>query len=176
MPTLLDRMPFPALPDELVIRGERVRIRADQIIIWVSLSPRRMAEQHPLTDPFPAILDTGHSHHFAMTRRQLIEWGGLDPDLLPIHAAVRDRGQKVPLREANVWVHLNTPGRRDQLADRPPQFVRTRPGIAVYPEGDFPRLPILGLRVIAENNLILNVDGPRREASLRTAPRWRVLG
>ena len=33
-----------------------------------------------------------------------------------------------------------------------------------------------GLRVIAENNLILNVDGPRREASLRTAPRWRVLG
>ena len=176
MPRLLDRMPFPAQPDEVVFRNERIKIRADQIIIWVSLGQRRLAEQHALIEPFPAILDTGHSHHFAITRRHVIEWCGLNPDILPVHAAVRDRGQKVLLREANVWIHANKPTSRDQLADRPPQLVRTRPGIAIYPEGDFPRLPILRLRVIAENDLILKVDGPRREATLRSGRGWWGFG
>ena len=38
--------------------------------------------------------------------------------------------------------------------------------------GDFPRLPILGLRAIAENELILKIDGKKREATLRTPINW----
>ncbi|HJZ55100.1 MAG TPA: hypothetical protein VKE74_09090 [Gemmataceae bacterium] len=45
-------------------------------------------------------------------------------------------------------------------------------GIAVYPGDEHPRLPILGLRAVAENKLLLNVSGSRREATLRTAVRW----
>jgi hypothetical protein len=168
MPRLLDRMPFPELPGEVVVRNERVRIRADQIIVWISLSLRRVTEQHPAAVPFPAILDTGHSHSFALSERHLTEWAGLRPDALAVRGAVRERGQRIVLRTANVWVHPNEPGSRERLAARPPYLLETRTGVAVYPGGDFPRLPILGLRVVSESGLVLKVDGPRREATLRT--------
>jgi hypothetical protein len=43
----------------------------------------------------------------------------------------------------------------------------------MYPVGvEFPRLPILGLRALTDNDLILIVNGHRREATLRTAYRW----
>ena len=86
MPRLLSRVPFPDRPDEVVVRGERVRIRANQIIAWVSLSLPRIVEQHPAAVPFPAILDTGYGHPFALTERQLAEWAGLRAD------ALRSRG------------------------------------------------------------------------------------
>jgi hypothetical protein len=38
MPRLLDRSPFSEDPSEVVVRGERIRVRADQIILWVSLT------------------------------------------------------------------------------------------------------------------------------------------
>ena len=67
-------------------------------------------------------------------------------------------------------------GRRDALADRPPHLVEAQRGIAVHPAGDFPRLPILGLRAIAENALTLNIDGAKRTATLRTPLRWWPFG
>jgi hypothetical protein len=47
---------------EVVVRGERVRVRANQIILWVSLSLRRIDSVNPIAHPFPVILDTGHTH------------------------------------------------------------------------------------------------------------------
>ena len=176
MPVLLDRVPFPGESAQIAFRDERILIRADQIIAWVSLTIRRITIPNPLAIPFPVVIDTGLSHTMAIRRSHLISWAGLDPSLLGITGAVRDRGQRIPLRSANIWFHSNRCRSRDVDEDRPAFGLAAPRGIAVYPEGDFPRLPILGLRVIAENNLILNVDGPRREASLRTAPRWRVLG
>ena len=67
-------------------------------------------------------------------------------------------------------------GNRESLADRPPHLIDADHGIAVYQDGDFPRLPILGLRAIAENNLVLTVDGKRRLATLRAAIRWWPFG
>ena len=46
----------------------------------------------------------------------------------------------------------------------------------VYPGGDFPRLPILGLRAIAENALTLHIDGAKRNATLRMSLRWWPFG
>ena len=176
MPILLNRMPFTPHPGDVVVRGESVRIRTDQIIVWVSLSLRHVEEQNPAVMPFPAILDTGYSHSFAITERQLIEWSGVRPEAMAASSAVRERGQKLLLRQANIWVHANEPASRDRLADRPPHLVEAESGIAIYPTGDFPRLPLLGLRVIAENNLVLKVDGPRREATLRTPFKWWPFG
>jgi hypothetical protein len=41
MPCLLDHTPFPEEAGEVVVRCERVLVRADQIIAWVSLTLRR---------------------------------------------------------------------------------------------------------------------------------------
>ena len=65
---------------------------------------------------------------------------------------------------------------RDRLAGILPHMLAAPRGIAIYPDGDFPRLPILGLRAIAENGLILKADGRRREATLKTAWKWWPLG
>jgi hypothetical protein len=85
---------------------------------------------------------------------------------------IRDRSEHLLLRLANIWVHPNVPHHRDRLADRPPHLVSAPRGIAVYPGAEFPRLPLLGLRAIAENELVLNVNGRRRKATLRTAFHW----
>src|SRR5207244_1029320 len=126
--------------------------------------------------PSPATLDTGHNHNFSIHERHLLDWAGFRPDNLGVLGPIRDRGQRVMLRPANIWVHANAPHHRDRLADSLPWLVAAPQGIAVYPGSEFPRLPILGLRAVAENELVLKVNGPRREATLRTPFRWWPLG
>jgi hypothetical protein len=169
MAHLLDRMPFSEFPSELGVRGQRVRIRADQIIIWLTLTPNRVSSPNLSATPFPAILDIGHNHTFSILEQHLTDWAGLRPEQLATTGAVRERGQRLNLRGARIWAHANISRSRDRLAIRPPFQISAPTGIAVYPTaGGFPRLPILGLRAIAENELILKVDGRRREATLRT--------
>jgi len=172
MPILLNRMPFSDNSSEIAIQGKRVRVRANQIILWVSLNLRHEASPKPIVTPFPAILDTGHNYTFSIHERHLIEWAGLRPTDLKVLTAIRDRGQQVLLRAANIWVHPNVRRSRDKIDEKPPHFIDATRGIAVYPGSDFPSLPILGLRAIAENNLVLKVNGPGREATLRTPNRW----
>jgi hypothetical protein len=172
MTILVDHMPFSDNPSEVTIQSQRVQLKANQIIVWVSLSHERLKTTDPLAIPFPAILDTGHNHTFSIHERHLIEWGGLHPFNLNPLTAIRDRGQRLLLRAANVWVYRNEKGSRDKLTDSSPHLIDAERGIAVYPGSDFPRLPIFGLRAIAENNLVLKVDGPRREATLRTPIQW----
>ena len=171
MPHILNRSPFLQISSEVAFRDQRVLIRADQIILWVTLSLKGMTSPNPSATPFPVILDTGHTHTFSIRERHLIEWAGLRPEAMTVVHAVRDRGQRILLRAANIWAHPTESGSRDRLANRPPHLLAAPKGIAIYP-GDFPRLPILGLRAIAENELVLKVDGARREATLRTAKLW----
>jgi len=175
MPRLLDRVPIPERPIEVVVHGERVRLRAHQIVVWVAITQRLDRPPRPTMAPFPAILDTGHTHSLALQQRHLIDWAGVRPDALRHFGAVRDRdrGRRLELRAATIWAFRNQPGSREQLADRPPVPLGGTPGIAIYPGGvEFPRLPILGLQAIVDNDLVLVVNGRRREATLRTAYRW----
>lgn len=173
MPILLNRMPFSDSPSEIAVRGERVRIRANQIIVWVTLVRHRIDTPNPVAIPFPAILDTGHTHSFSIHEEQLIEWGGLQPGSLNSMGTIRDvRGPRVVLRGAHIWVHANERGSRETLTNQSPFPIKAELGIAIYPGNSFPRLPILGLRAIADNNLVLVVDGPNRQATLRTLRRW----
>jgi hypothetical protein len=157
---------------EVLVHGERVRVRANQIIAWVSLGLQRLLEPNPTALPFPAILDTGHTHSFAIQERHLVDWAGIQPESLAVLGAARERGQRVLLHAANIWVHPNERNRRSQLARRPPYLLEALSGIAVYRSGDFPRLPLLGLRAIVENDLVLKVHGRDGFAILRTPFRW----
>lgn len=172
MPTLLDRAPFPDVRTEVFVRNEFVRLRPNQIILRVSLTIPRVKSPNPLAVPFPVILDTGYTHTFALQEQHLFDWGGLRPDALPAVGTTSDRGTRVPLRAANIWVHPNRPRAREVNTERAPYPLKTEFGIAVYPAGDFPRLPLLGLRAVAENDLVLKVNGRRREATLRAPRGW----
>ncbi len=173
MPVILDRMPFWDKADEITVHGERIRIRPNQIIVWVSLSSWRQKEPHPATRPFPAILDTGHTGSFSIQEGHLARWAGLRPEMLPIVGHVRERESRLSLHEANLWVHPNRRGSRRQIIEGAPYQLGLSHGIAIYPGNDnFPRLPLLGLRAIAANKLVLKIRGHRRDATLRTRNWW----
>ncbi len=173
MPTLIDQIPIATQDDLAFVQGEMVTLRAYELIVWVSLSVKHVADQGQ-APRFPAILDTGHTHNFSIREEHLIRWAGIRPEMLHLLGHIRQEGHRLPLLGADAWIHRNHRGKRDDLLDSPPHRLILSRGIAVYPEASaFPRLPLLGLRSIVSNKLRLRVDGDQGNASLRTArPRW----
>lgn len=171
---ILNRLPYAAEPTTVTVhRGWPARVKPYQIITWVSLSGGGMLEWNPKTPRFPAVLDPGSNHNFSIGQGQLIQWAGIRPELLRGQGAVRDRGERIPLHAAHLWLHANQPGTREVRQDREPYRLRVHEGIAIYPDDRAPRLPILGLRAITRNGLQLMIDGDRRLVWLRT-PDWRA--
>ena len=174
MAKIIDRLPIPVRDDITFVGQDRVHCKADEIIVWVSLSVRKALEWKPGTLRFPAILDTAHTHYFSIQEQHLIRWAGLRPDMLRLLGHVRQSGRRVPLHAANLWLHRNVRGERDQLRDTPPLLLDLERGIAVYPEeAKFPRLPLVGLRTVRDNDLHIAIDGEHGWVNLRT-PDWRT--
>jgi hypothetical protein len=87
--------------------------------MWVSLTRPETPELPPQARCFPAVLDTGFNDNFLIREQQLIDWAGLSPQGMPVVGHLRVEGQQVPLRDADVWIHPNRPGSRDEFAGKP---------------------------------------------------------
>jgi hypothetical protein len=169
---ILDRLPIPSTDTLAFVGPEHVRLKEAEIIVWVSLGIARKLVWNPGTPRFPAILDTGHTHNFAIQQQHLIRWAGLRPDALAPLGQIRHGGRRIPLHAAELWLHQNEPG-KFTMVSKQVQLEIPR-GIAVFPDGaKYPRLPLLGLRALLSNNLHLVVDGERQTVNLRT-PDWRT--
>lgn len=166
---ILDRQPLSEEPTDVWTPDGPLGVKPYQIIVWVSLAARRtIASAHGLPR-FPAVLDTGNNHNFAIRRQHLERWAKL---ALSDRGRVRISGHSVPLMAGQIWAFPNEPGSAIP-SDRSPLRLKVPEGIIVYPE-DVPnpaRLPILGLRAIVRNDLKLVIDGKRREVTLKT-PGW----
>jgi hypothetical protein len=172
---LLSNSPFPDPPIEIRYGSDLIRLRANQIVLWMSLTQVRLRSPNPLADPFPVILDTGFTHTLAINTSHLSQWARLEQERMPRLGSTNDRGLRVPLVAANLWLHPNVSNSREPDHHKVPMSVSADQGIAVYPQ-DFPRLPILGLRAIADNDLVLKVDGKRRSVTLGTQFAWWPFG
>jgi hypothetical protein len=174
VPSIVRNLPFFSTPTRVRVQGREVPVKADQIILWVSLTDVRRASLDAGYPYFPAILDIGHNHNFAIQERQLVDWAGLDPRLLAKLGEIRIRGDSLPLLEANVWLYRNTPGERAPAVSRPPFRVEIGAGVAVYPRAltTAPRLPFLGLRALRVAGLRLNIDGQAQRVTIRTPRRF----
>jgi hypothetical protein len=173
---ILDRLPYSTKPPPpIVVRGQSMRVKPHQIIVWVSVSVADLTEWDARMPAFPAILDTGNNFTFSIFQNQLIQWAGLHPRLLRLLGTIKESGKRYPCHEAVVWLHPNAPGRPDRRADRKPLRLPLEKGIAVYPDAAAspPHLPLLGLQALTENDLHLTIDGQRRLVWLRT-PDWRT--
>lgn len=177
MALVVDRLPFFERPTTLLAAREPVSVKADQIILWMSLGEDTRTEELPAR-PFPVVLDTGLSHNFAIREEQLIEWAGLYPPLLAVLGHARLGGRPANLLAAKAWIYRNQPGQRDALTDHRPFPLEMADGIAVYPRGapDTPRLPALGLRALRLAGLQLHIDGERSRVSLWTRRRFWIFG
>ena len=138
------------------MQGEVYQVWKNQAIIWVSLAETQK--------PFPAILDTGHSHNLSIARRQLEAWGALD---LKQIGQAKIAGHVVPRYSSDLFVHRNLPGTR-QLSGT--HRLRMDGGFAVVPDElpIAPRLPLLGIQTIIANKLCLLIDGEQRQVTLKT--------
>jgi hypothetical protein len=173
---ILERLPYSGDATLVSAPGASVRVKPYQIVVAVSVSLQALREWDPRMPGFPAILDTGNNHSLSISRGHLLRWAGLQPEALRIIGAMRERQQRIPLHAASVWLHRNRPGER-VLKDQEPHPLKLQQGIAVYPDDIGPRLPVLGLRALTQNQLHLAIDPERMSVSIRT-PDWstKILG
>lgn len=178
MSTVLKDLPYFEAKTVVLVRNQEVPIKAEQIVVWASLAEIDQREFRPATPRFPAILDTGYSHNFAIGEEHLVRWAGIQPGYLPKIGAIRVQGVIASLHGAGVWLHRNKPARRDESADGPPFCLELNQGIAVYPAGtpSAPRLPVLGLRGLKWARLHLTIDCENRRVRLRTPRRFWFFG
>ena len=153
---VLDRLPISDEPATIIVGGEAVTIKRFQIFAWVSLQA---------SAPFPAILDTGHSHNFSITESQLVHWAGLRPSQFKLIGTTRLKGERLWQLQGELRVHRNRSGTRE-LAEGSLPLTLTE-GFTLAAEGSS-RLPLIGLRAIVSNRLVLRIDGRRRLVTLRS--------
>ena len=178
MTRLLRRCPYFESLSHVLVGSETVVIKPHQVIVWVSVALREMINWDGRSPRFPAILDTGHSHNFSIQEDHLNRWAGIQRDSLPWIATMREAERRVPLHAASLWLHPNKPREREPMLDRDPIRLETPGGIAVYPvlrPPSGPRLPLLGMRAITADRLILTFDGEGREISVHVGRSWPNL-
>jgi hypothetical protein len=146
---------------KVAVKDEFVDVKAFQIIVWVSIAPKVTSDWDPRIPKIPAILDIGNTHNFALTREHLVRWAGIHPDSLPKLRKVRESGRRGLLRSAGLWLH----------SDGDPFQLIISEGIAIL-DGDWPRLPILGLRALTKNKLQTFIYGDTKQVIIRTPPPW----
>src|SRR5947199_3992284 len=130
---ILERLPIYDEPTVLDVQGEVYQVWKNQAIIWVSLD-------EALT-PFPAILDTGHSHNLSIARRHLEQWGRADVKQI---GQAKIAGHIVPRYASDLYVYRNIAKTR-QLSGT--HRLKMEGGFAIVPDElpIAPRLPLLGI-------------------------------
>jgi hypothetical protein len=154
-------LPYFSEKTKVKVHNEVVEVKAFQIIVWVSVVSDATSAWDPRIPRLPAILDIGNNHNFAITDTHLLKWAGIHAASLVQLKSMRERGKKIPLVDAGLWLHT----------DAEPFKVRIDEGIAVH-EGGWPRLPTLGLRALTKNDLQTFVYGDTKQVIIRTPPPW----
>jgi hypothetical protein len=154
---ILDRLPISDRPHLITVGEEPVEVYRNQIVVWISINDALR--------PFPALLDTGHSHNLSISAPLLRRWSGA---LLEEVGELEIGDARVAQFGAEVRIHRNLAGQTRLRGDSFP--LEMPQGISVFEQGspEAPRLPLIGLRTLVSNRLRLLVDGQRREVTLRT--------
>lgn len=163
---ILERLPVPVATYTLKMPdGREEYVNPYQIVVWISLSGKDELELDPDRPCFPAVLDTGLSHNFAIRQEHIDAWTGLT--LVPSGSSASIGRNILFPKSAHVWIHCNEPGFATK-SNLPPVRLRVPEGIIVYPN-HIPnpvRIPTLGLRALVRNDLTLIIDGKQRQVAL----------
>jgi hypothetical protein len=172
---ILDRLPISEERTPVRFGDRYVTVLPDQILVWVSVDRARAQRPEKNIPKIPALLDSGHNSNFAIQHRHLREWSGIDPAALRLLGSGDIGEQPIRLHQAVIWLYPNVPGTRDIAADKPPHLLQMKRGIAVYPHDAVPpgpRLPLLGLPAILNNDLDWWIDPEQRHITVQTRT-WR---
>ena len=170
MSKILDQLPYSDERGLVLVQGQTIPVLAHQIIVWMCISAKDTVRLPDEVPRIPAILDTGNTFGFSISENQLIEWSALQPDSFDILGPILINHQEINRYAADVWLCRNQRGKRDVFQGDPFRL-ELRDGIAIYPSDRpiaRPRLPLLGLRAIDENQLRCTINGKGRTVSLST--------
>jgi hypothetical protein len=172
---ILDQLPITREHSSLRFGERYLVIHANQILVWVSVHLPGILVPETNIPMFPALLDTGNNFGFSMQDRHLRDWAGIDPGLLENRGDIGIEGKVVPRRAASVWLYSNIPGKQEAANGQSPLRLKLNKGIGVYPPDAVPpgpRLPLLGLPALLENDLDFWLDPERLHVTVQ--PRnWR---
>jgi hypothetical protein len=171
---ILQKVPF--FEDNRTLRipnGPVIEILHHHLVFWASVSPDGLTELPSNAPHFPVVLDTAFNDNFLIQEQQLSSWAGIDwRNLVQVNSLTlykdSDRERQVPLREADLWIHPNLPGFRDQFASIPPFRLELRSGIAVSDIPGTPRLPLFGTLALKRAKLRVLINGYRCHFSIHT--------
>jgi hypothetical protein len=178
MPAILRRLPFFDKPTALEVGGRSHPVLPLQIILWVSLGHKGLRDLHPQTLRFPAILDPGFTDAFLIHQQHLRHFAGFQLDhFRQTGESLRTHEQAIPLFLANVWLHRNAPGQRDQLRGGLPFLLELHRGIGITSSATlYPRLPLVGARAFRAARLQVSIDYSRCRLSVWTPLRFWFFG
>jgi hypothetical protein len=178
MPVILHDLPFFDHVTTVEVDGQRYRVLARQHLIWVSVGHVALREPSPGTPRFPAIYDSGFTDAFLIHRDQLRRFAGIHPQYLAaFDDFLRTRGRRIPLHAANVWLHPNRRGKRDEFSGAAPFLLKIRRGIGICDDSDgFPRLPLLGPLAFRPSGMEVCIDHATYHINARTPRRFWFFG
>jgi len=172
---ILDRLPILDRRTSEKFDGKYVTIFHDQIPVWVSIHLAGESQPEANIPRIPALVDTGNNFDFSIQHRHLRDWAGIDPALLPLLGDIAINERIVHCHQASVWLYPNVPGKREIAHDKLPLRLRMKKGIAVYPRDAVPpgpRIPLLGVAALLNNDLDFWLDPELRHVSVETRT-WR---
>jgi hypothetical protein len=170
--TIIRKLPIPDKQTEISVPNGWTTIFPLQIVVSVSITPKRMTPNaHTLR--FPAVIDTGFNRSFLIQEQHFNEWAGLRKEHLKMVDEIQVYGTRAPVHAANLWLHPNVPGTRDEELSAKPYCIHLDPGIAVCSSNvRRPRLPLVGLGALLIGDLQVQFDWRRSTVTLRTTPWW----
>jgi hypothetical protein len=100
------KLEFPYYTEKstVAVLNESVEVKAFQIIVWVTIL-HDAREFDSSATKFPAILDTGTTHNFVITKDHLSRWAGLQASDLPKVGRVRLEGKHDARSSVPVFVY-----------------------------------------------------------------------
>jgi hypothetical protein len=147
----------------LAVPSGQVDLRPPKIIIGLSLtlpSERYSLPSEAVT--LPTLLDTGFNRILEIDEWHLVHWAGLRKESLATIAKDRiSDGRKYDLCEATLWLH-RTPYEGPRMPrGRAPLMLDSATQVRVMATTGKPnpRLPLLGLDTLIQNDLQLRIDG-----------------
>jgi len=164
MTALLQKLPFFDRVRPCAHGSVTIQLKPFRILVWVALCKPGPIAYDPKSWLVPTILDTGFNGAFCIREEQLQHWAGIDPNYFSIARSAKLARGLVDVRAANIWLLRNVPMSTDPICENPFRM-EIDEGIHVFrkPSGADgmdarPEYPLLGMRALRRNSVVLTVD------------------
>lgn len=143
----------------------KIPVRRPKIIVGMSITLASIYTYPTSSLVFPTILDLGCNQGLEIDERHLLRRNGTrkDPfDLVKRHQPTKRGERGYDYRTANIWLHLEPYTGPKFKGPKMPYLLTASDEIVVMDPSTAapdPRFPLLGLKAIKDNKLIIRVEG-----------------